>query len=105
MGTVNKPLTRYCARCKRALSRPRSNARKKYCARCEQGVKRERSEKAHRARVELTYGLNPGDYDRLYAAQGGMCFICQRAKGISTRLAVDQEDGCCRGTPPCGRCH
>lgn len=105
MGSVAKPLTRHCARCKRALSRPRSNARKKYCARCEQGVKRERSEKAHRARVEATYGLKPGDYDRMYEAQGGCCYICWRAKGISTRLAVDHDHSCCRATPTCGRCN
>lgn len=37
------------------------------------------------------YGIGEGDYDRMYAAQGGKCAICQRGKGKSKRLSVDHD--------------
>jgi recombination endonuclease VII len=45
----------------------------------------------HDNRVVRVYGLSSGDYDRLYAIQGGKCYICQRATGASKRLAVDHN--------------
>lgn len=42
-------------------------------------------------RVCKVYGLKPGAYDLIYAAQGGKCFICQRATGKTRRLAVDHN--------------
>jgi len=30
-------------------------------------------------------------YEALYEAQGGCCYICQRAKGISKKLSVDHD--------------
>jgi hypothetical protein len=39
--------------------------------------------------VEATYGITGEQYDALYAAQGGKCYICQRANGRTKRLAVD----------------
>lgn len=80
-----------CARCVRQLSLPRAQARKKYCHLCEVAVKREQRERAHRLYVAKTYGIQPEDYDRLYAQQGGRCFICQRATGRTKRLAVDHD--------------
>lgn len=38
-----------------------------------------------------TYGLGPGDYDRILDHQGGRCAICQRATGATRRLAVDHD--------------
>lgn len=46
---------------------------------------------AHEHAVAGRYGLEPGDYDRLYRHQGGRCAICQRATGRSKRLAVDHD--------------
>lgn len=46
---------------------------------------------AHDKRVQAVYGLSEGDYDRLYEAQGGVCFICRRATGKVKRLAVDHD--------------
>lgn len=37
------------------------------------------------------YGLPPGGYAALYAAQGGRCYICRRATGASRRLPVDHD--------------
>lgn len=43
--------------------------------------------------VQKTYGLGPGDYERLYAAQGGYCAGCRRARGVVRKLAVDHHHG------------
>ncbi|WP_223833093.1 endonuclease VII domain-containing protein [Streptomyces venezuelae] len=51
-----------------------------------------------------TYGLAPGDYDKLLRFQGGRCAICTRGKGISKRLAVDHDHACCPGPTSCGKC-
>lgn len=51
------------------------------------------SKRAHERRVQQIYGLSNGDYDKLYAAQGGRCAICQRATGKTKRLAVDHSHG------------
>lgn len=50
-----------------------------------------RAKAAHEARVEKVYGLERGQYDRLYEAQGGRCYICQRATGKTRRLSVDHD--------------
>lgn len=47
-------------------------------------------EAAHRSRVESTYGLEPGEYDRLFELQGGRCAIC-RCRPEAQRLAVDHD--------------
>ncbi|MEU8683182.1 endonuclease VII domain-containing protein [Streptomyces sp. NPDC048611] len=54
---------------------------------------------AHASTVQAKYGLDPGDYDRLYALQNGVCAICQRATGKTRRLSVDHdhETGLVRG--------
>lgn len=68
--------------------------------------------KAHAARqhqrhIQNTYGLAPGQYDALLAAQGGRCAICRRATGKTRRLAVDHDHqtGEVRGLlcSPCNR--
>lgn len=46
---------------------------------------------AHEARVGKVYGLKPGQYEALYEAQGGVCFICRLATGKTRRLAVDHD--------------
>lgn len=46
---------------------------------------------AHERRVQKVYGLKPGEYGAIYLAQGGRCFICQRATGASKALSVDHD--------------
>ena len=48
-------------------------------------------EKQHARHVEATYGITAEEYARLYLAQGGRCFVCQRASGAAKRLAVDHD--------------
>lgn len=63
--------------------------------------------RAHETYVQGRYGLLPGDYEALYAAQGGRCWICQRATGASRRLSVDHDHKAGCGHDPktgCRRC-
>jgi hypothetical protein len=62
-----------------------------YCPTCKRSKKKAASAKAHDARVTEVYGLEPGEYDMLLRAQGGVCAICKRATGAKRRLAVDHD--------------
>lgn len=54
--------------------------------------KKAQKAKNHDAMVSRVYGLAPGDYERLYEAQGGRCAIARcRATGKSKKLAVDHN--------------
>lgn len=69
-------------------------------------ILKSRKEAARVLRLEKTYGLKPGQYEELYAAQGGFCAICKRARGLTKKLAVDHdhETGYVRGLL-CGPCN
>jgi hypothetical protein len=55
-------------------------------------IKNERSKAQHEKRVQATYGLAPGEYDEMYAAQGGKCWFSNcRATGKKKRLTVDHD--------------
>lgn len=82
---------RLCRRCKKPLSKQRIAKRKWYCHLCELANRREASERAHDRRVAVVYGLEPGEYQILLAAQDGRCPVCLRATGRSKRLSVDHD--------------
>lgn len=66
---------------------------------------RERKQTSRARYVWETYGITEEQYQALYEAQGGRCYICQRAKGTGRkRLAVDHDHGCCPEPPTCGTC-
>lgn len=77
------------------------------CHTCHRAALQRRTAAAHDAYVCDLYGLNPGEYQQLYEAQGGRCFICQRATGATRRLANDHDhsNGWHRGLlcKPCNR--
>jgi|SRR4249919_1464922 len=83
---------RSCARCKRTLTKKRTQARKRHCFRCEILIRREQKAQAHERRVISTYGLRPGDYQKLLDSQDGHCavFGCP-AKGVTKWLAVEHD--------------
>ena len=76
------------------------------CATHWRAERKRRAVVAHDKRVQGVYGLPPGAYDLLYAGQGGTCSICQRARGVAKRLAVDHNHatGEVRGLL-CGPCN
>jgi hypothetical protein len=49
-----------------------------------------RSARTHARYVERTYGLGPGEYDRMLEAQDGRCAICGK-QPRSKRLSVDHD--------------
>lgn len=78
---------RKCQRCERKRA-PRffSGPKGRICLDCQ---RRSRSDTHHRSRVSRVYGLEPGDYDVLFATQDGACAIC---KGVRRqRLSVDHD--------------
>lgn len=46
---------------------------------------------ARERRVQREYGLKPGEYGKIYLAQGGYCAICRRATGATRALSVDHD--------------
>lgn len=48
-------------------------------------------EAAHGRWILKTYGITSGQYEALYEAQGGSCYICCRAKGVTKKLSVDHD--------------
>lgn len=61
------------------------------CTTHHRAFKKAQKARNHDAAVVRTYGLAPGEYDRIYAAQGGVCAICLRSTGATKRLAVDHN--------------
>lgn len=61
--------------------------------------KQEQRKKNHAEHIGKTYGITAEEYQRIYEAQGGRCYICQRATGARRKLAVDHdhESGYVRG--------
>lgn len=61
---------------------------------------------AHARWIEKTYGITSEQYWELYEAQGGHCYICERATGATKLLAVDHDHvtGFVRGLL-CGPCN
>lgn len=76
------------------------------CATHHRAFSKAGNKRRHELMVAKVYGLEAGQYDRMYAAQGGVCAICQRAKGKAKRLAVDHDHytGAVRGLL-CGPCN
>lgn len=50
----------------------------------------EQNARRHARYVERTYGLEPGEYDRMLEAQDGRCAICGK-QPRSKRLSVDHD--------------
>lgn len=76
------------------------------CATCHRERKAALKAASHARWIEKTYGLTYGQYWALYEAQGGSCYICRRARGVTKRLAVDHDHktGFVRGLL-CAKCN
>lgn len=69
------------------------------CATHHRAVVRQRKTRAHARRTEATFGITGEQYWALYEAQGGRCYICQWARGVTKRLAVDHDHKRCPDHP------
>jgi len=86
MGRVmNKPC-KGCGSVTRKVTAPGPR-----CATCHRDRKAALKEASHGRWILKTYGITSEQYEALYEAQGGSCYICQRAKGITKKLAVDHD--------------
>lgn len=68
-----------------------------------------RWKKAVRRAKLRVYSLTPEEWDRMFAAQNGVCKVCRRPesvviKGQVCRLAIDHDHRCCPGKFSCGKC-
>lgn len=61
------------------------------CATCHRDRKKAAARASHARWILKTYGLTIEQYEALYEAQGGVCYICRRATGKVRRLAVDHD--------------
>lgn len=76
-----------CGSTTRALKAPGPR-----CATCQRARKKATREAAHGRWILKTYGITSEQYEALYEAQGGVCYICERATGQGRRrLAVDHD--------------
>jgi hypothetical protein len=78
-----------CARCGKRKTPARALA--KYCGPCDRAVSREHARQAHARYLLRTYGITIAEYEAIYQAQGGACYICRVARGTARRLSVDHD--------------
>jgi hypothetical protein len=102
---VTRGLKKWCKDCPEGSRRPAPHPGPR-CATHHREVVKARREAAHGRRIGERYGLTPEQYKALYEAQGGTCYICQRATGKRKKLAVDHDHktGYVRGLL-CGPCN
>lgn len=94
--------TRPCKQCgKNRGPRFFSGPLGRICSTC---LKKTAAATAHDRRVSETYGLERGEYQKLFDAQGGKCAICRETR--SQKLSVDHshKTGLTRGLL-CRRCN
>lgn len=56
--------------------------------------------------VEYRYGMNQEQWNRMFSAQGGLCYLCAEPLDVATprKVHVDHDHACCRGERSCGTC-
>jgi hypothetical protein len=85
---------RQCSRCERNRAEKFFKPKGRVCFDCQ---KKRRKTAAHDRRVSKTYGLNPGEWEKLYEAQGGVCAICGRETRYKMDTDHDHKTGLVRG--------
>lgn len=87
---MTRGLKRFCKDCPEGSRRPAPHPGPR-CTTHHRAVLKARREAAHGRRIGERYGLTSEQYKALYEAQGGACYICQRATGKRKKLAVDHD--------------
>lgn len=75
-----------CGKARKSVERPKSR-----CATCRRLFAHAQRDRAWERRIEQTYGITSAEYRAILKAQGGKCFVCQRATGKTRRLSVDHD--------------
>lgn len=86
--------TRNCTRCKKNRALRFFSPRGKICSGCQ---RQGRSKATHEARVQETYGLLEGEWDKLFEAQGRVCAICGGSRRGRLDTDHDHRTGTVRG--------
>lgn len=77
------------------------------CATHARAKKFDRKTYTHEKHIFETYGITSKEYEAIYNHQGGVCFICRRARGMAKKLSVDHchKTGLVRGLlcQPCNK--
>ena len=84
------PMSRRCVDCGVRSKRPAPHPGPR-CATHNREIRKARSEAAWALRISQTYSITAEEYWAVYEAQGGRCYICQRASGKTRRLSVDHD--------------
>lgn len=102
---MTRGLKKWCKDCPEGGRRPAPHPGPR-CYTHHKAVLKARREAAHGRSIMERYGLTKEQYEALYEAQGGVCYICQRATGKRKKLAVDHDHatGYVRGLL-CGPCN
>lgn len=87
---MTRGLKRFCKDCPEGSRRPAPHPGPR-CATHHKAVLKARREAAHGRAIYERYGLTKEQYEALYEAQGGVCYICRRATGRRKKLAVDHD--------------
>lgn len=93
-----------CKDCAPGAPRRRAPHQGPRCATHWRAYKKTRATADRDRHIRNTYGIEPSDYEALYEAQDGKCYVCRRATGKSKSLAVDHDHSCCPGRKSCGKC-
>ena len=96
------PKKRSCKDCQRTdLKLPHPGPR---CHRCNLARRKVTKTSTRDTRLARLFAVPRGFYEALKRFQGGSCYFCRRAKGISKQLAMDHDHKCCDEPPICGKC-
>lgn len=87
---MTRGLKKWCKDCPEGSRRPAPHPGPR-CATHHREVTKARREAAHGRAIMERYGLTKEQYEALYEAQGGVCYICRRATGRRKKLAVDHD--------------
>jgi hypothetical protein len=65
-----------------------------------------RPELVRNRHLKYRFGMTRDDYDRMLAAQGGVCKVCGTdvPGGRGVEFHVDHDRACCPGHRSCGKC-
>lgn len=86
--------SRKCTRCLKNRALRFFTPKGRICSDCR---KKSRSKATHEARVQDTYGLLEGEFDKLMAAQDGKCAGCGQSRNYRLDCDHDHKTGILRG--------